>query len=159
MKEILQLEAEILSCFISYPQKIDEFLELAPLKCFSPLAQRILSLIIALSEEGILSETSLNLRADESIKGTELFLSTLGFLAHPNVLSLAPLLRQSYQLSVQSAIAAKLSTACSAKQLLDIEILSKELELNANEFKNLSEWRSYYETKPAQPVFASGISF
>lgn len=158
-KEIKNLEAQILASFVVYPQEIDEFLQIAPLKCFSSKAREILHLIMALNDEKILNENNLSLRAKDELKQSELFLQTLATLPSSNIKSLAPLLKKSYQINLQEQIALKMQNASANNAVLDLEILSKEMELESNEFKNLNEWRHYYETQPPLPFYSCGISF
>lgn len=159
MKEMMNLEAQILASFVVYPQEIDEFLQVAPLKCFSSKGREILHLILSLNDEKILNESTLSLKAKTELKGTELFLQTLASLPNSNVLSLAPLLKKQYQIQMQEQIALKMQNASANKAVLDLEILSKEMELEANEFKNLSQWQHYYENQPPLPFYSCGISF
>ncbi|KAA6225939.1 MULTISPECIES: RAD55 family ATPase [unclassified Campylobacter] len=153
------LQAQILSSFVSYPNIIDDFLEKVPFKVFLPEAQSILKEILELKEKSVLNEQSLNTKISDNYKQSEFYAEFLAALPLPNALKLAPLMLKKYQLQNQEKIASKLMMAAKNNEILDLFILSKELEINENELKTLTQWHNEYKNKPLLQKYPTKISF
>lgn len=153
------LEQEILKSFIAYPHLIDEFLEKAPLKCFSKESAYYLKIILDLKDKNLLSLSVFLQNVDKNHQQSEYFLSILSADESPLFLQYAPFLLKEYKLKIQEQIANTLNQASQANTLLDLELLAKDLEVESKDILDLNKWLLYYEKKPSMRKYPTSLAF
>lgn len=151
------LEAEILSSFIYYPDEKESFLKQCPMECFSNDGREAVAVIESLQEKEALSINAFTQSLSESQKQKDSFLSILSTIPNPNISNLAHIFKQNYLLDKQREAGSALIKASENNALLDIDMLMPKIE-NA-QYRNMSEWQNYYESKPSVIKFKTGIAF
>ena len=159
MNEKLKLEAMILRSFLEYPDKIDDFLSTTPAKCFSEFSTQLLSVMLDLKAKGLLNYEALSVETPNALKATPFFVEFLA--AQPNVLvlRLKDTLIKAHKLEVQKKLIATLEKASNSGELVDLELMQKELSVEAKSYLNLNQWLEYYANKPKLPQLKTGIEF
>ena len=153
------LEQEVLKSFIAYPHLIDDFLEKAPLKCFSKEAQPYLKIILDLKDKNLLNLSVFMQSVDKNQQKSEYFLGLLSADESPLFVQYASYLLKAYKLKKQEEIANTLMQASNANTLLDLDFLSKELEVEAKDILDLNKWLEYYEKKPSMTKYSTSLAF
>ncbi|MBS4275594.1 ATPase domain-containing protein [Campylobacter vulpis] len=156
----INLEKELLRSFIEYPLKIDEFLDKTSLKVFSKSAIEYIQIILKLKEKGLLSLNVFSESVSEAQKKDGYFLDIISLSPNPLFCDLAPLLAHNYKIKKQGEMAQALNHASLNNELLDLSILSKEMdEANVEDLRTLDEWLKYYEDKPLMMKHSTSIDF
>lgn len=153
------LEHEILRSFIEYPEKIDLFLDKVALKAFSEAGLFYLRIMNDLKDKKLLELNTFIESVPKEKHKDEYFINIISSKPNPLVCDLSPFLVKSYQLQKQEKIAQELISGVNSNIVLDLEILSKEMEIENKDIKNLNEWMQYYESKPKLAKTATGLKF
>ncbi|TQR31806.1 hypothetical protein DMB92_05305 [Campylobacter sp. MIT 99-7217] len=153
------LEKEILRSFIEYPDLIDEFLDKISLKAFSNEALYYLKIINELKDKKLLSLSVFLENVPRAKQSEDFFIELISANVNPLVCDLIPLLVKKYQLEMQEKIAQKLLSGVNANEVLELDLLSKEMEIENKSIKNLNEWLKYYENKPKLAKTPTNLSF
>lgn len=159
MNEKMKLEATILRSFLEYPDKMDEFLSIVDLKCFSEIAAELLNEMLVLKDKGLFDLITLNATLKDNFKSNIFYIEFLS--AQPNVLvlKLGDTLIKSHKLEMQKKLAAQLEKAANSGELLDLEYLKKEMSVNVKTYLTLKQWIEYYAQKPKIPALKTGVDF
>ncbi|WP_034373914.1 MULTISPECIES: DnaB-like helicase C-terminal domain-containing protein [unclassified Helicobacter] len=152
-----ELECEILSSFINYPEKMNDFFNVCPRKCFSDDAKEALNIIETLQEANALSHSSFANALSVKDSQDENFLNILSALPNPNVENLAAPFVQSYLLESQRQAALTLLRASDNNTLLTLEEVMPSIE--QTNYRTLSQWKEFYANAPKMPSFKTGIDF
>lgn len=159
MNEKAKLEALILRSLLEFPNKIDEFLELVPMKCFCEIGSEILAQLLELNKKSVLSLEVLNNEIKQSTKQTPFYFEFVAALPNILVLELGKTLIKAYKLEVQQKLIRDLDDACKNNKLVDLSILQQELSIESKNYLNLFEWMQYYKNKPKSPIINLGVEF
>ena len=153
------LEKEILRSFIEYPYIIDEFLDKVALKAFSDEARFYLKIINDLKEKKLLSLSVFLENVPKAKQSEDYFIELISANVNPLVCDLVPMLVKKYQLTQQEKIANELLAGVNGGQVLELDILSKEMEIENKSIKNLDEWVKEYENMPKLAKTQTGLKF
>ncbi len=154
------MEKELLLSFITYPNNLQSFLSKVPFKAFSVQAQKILSKIVELNSQNTLSLQALHQTLSEEITKSEFYLDMCVCTPNPNYINQAEIFLNAYMLRMQEELAQKVLRATKQKQIIDIELLYKEMQsVSTKELTNFDQWQQEYATKPQMPKLKTGISF
>lgn len=159
MNEKLKLEAIILRSFLEYPEKIDEFLSITPIKCFSEPASQLLNIILDLKSKEKLSVEALQVETPNTLKNSPFFVEFLAALPSVLVLKLKDTLIKAYKNEMQKKLAKELEKASDNGELVDLELMQKELSVEAKSYLTLAQWLDYYAQKPKATQLKTGIAF
>lgn len=159
MNEKLKLEAIILRSFLEYPEKIDEFLSITPMRCFSEVASELLHIILSLKQKETLNIETLQIQAPPSLKNNPFFVEFLAALPSVLVLNLKDTLIKAYKLEMQKKLIASLEKASDNGEIIDLEMMQKELSVESKSYLTLTQWLEYYAQKPKVPQLKTGVEF
>lgn len=159
MNEKLKLEAVILRSFLEYQDKIDEFLSTTPMKVFSETASTLLNVILTLKTRGTLDITALQVETPNSFKANPFFVEFLAAQPSVLVLKLKDTLIKAHKREMQSKLAKELEKATNAGELIDLELMQKELSIESKVYYTLAQWLDIYANKPKQAQLKTGIEF
>lgn len=159
MNEKLKLEAIILKSFLEYPDKIDEFLSTTPIKCFSETAAELLNIILALKQKDLLNIEALQIQTPPNLKSNPFFIEFLAALPSVLVLKLKDVLIKAYKIEMQKKLVNTLEKASDNGELVDLELMQKELSVESKSYLTLNQWLEYYAQKPKVPQLKTGIEF
>lgn len=159
MNEKLKLEAIILRSFLEYPDKIDEFLSTTPLKCFSELGSQLLGKILELKNKELLKIETLNVEASNSLKTSPFYIEFLAAIPNVLVLKLKDTLIKAYKIEMQKKLVSTLEKASNNGELVDLELMQKELSVESKNYLTLLQWMEYYHQKPQVPTLKTGVEF
>lgn len=159
MNEKLKLEAIILRSFLEYPDKIDEFLSTTPMKCFSEMGVELLNVILDLKQKDLLNVEALQIQAPPNLKNNPFFVEFLAALPSVLVLKLKDMLIKAYKIEMQKKLVSTLEKASDNGELVDLELLQKELSVESKSYLTLTQWLEYYAQKPKVPQLKTDIAF
>lgn len=159
MNEKLKLEAMILRSFLEYPDKIDEFLSTTPIKCFSEIGAQLLNIILDLKSKERLNAHALQVETPNALKNSPFFVEFLAALPSVLVLRLKDTLIKAYKNEMQKKLAKELEKASDNGELVDLELMQKELSVESKNYLTLAQWIEYYRQKPKVAQLKTGIEF
>lgn len=159
MNDKLKLECVILRSLLEYPDKINDFLDKTPLKCFSEFGNELLNLMLNLKQKELLNIETLNIEARDGLKNSPFYVNFLGALPNVLVLNLSQNLIKAYKIEQQKALIKTLEKASENGELVDLEFLQQEMNVEAKNFMNLRQWAEFYANKPQTPSVKIGVDF
>lgn len=159
MNEKLKLEAIILRSFLEYPDKIDEFLSTTPLKCFSEPAAQLLNIMLVLKNRECLSVEAVRVETPNALQNSPFFVEFLAAIPSVLVLKLKDTLLKAYKLEAQKRLMSELEKASNNGELVDLELMQKELSIEAKHYLTLAQWVEYYRQKPKVAQLKTGVEF
>lgn len=159
MNDKLKLECVILRSLLEYPDKINDFLDKTPLKCFSEMSAELLNLMLNLKQKELLNIETLNVEARDGLKNSPFYVNFLGALPNVLVLNLSQNLIKAYKIEQQKALIKTLEKASENGELVDIEFLQQKMNVEAKNFMNLRQWAEFYANKPKMPSVKVGVDF
>lgn len=159
MNDKLKLECVILRSLLEYSDKITDFVDKVPMKCFSDFGAELLQKMLILREKELLNLETLNIEVRDGLKNTPFYVEFLAALPNVLVLNLADKLIKAHQIEVQKALVKTLEKASNDGELVDLELMQKELNVDAKTFLNLRQWIEFYANKPQMPAIKTGVAF
>lgn len=159
MNDKLKLECTILRSLLEYQDKINDFLDLVPMKVFSSFGLELFEKMIALKQRGFLDLNNLSNELTQNFKSTPFFVEFLAAASNVLVLKLAPTLIKAYKIEAQKLLADNLSKAAMSGEIVDLELAQKDLSVENKSFLNLNQWLDYYHNKPKSPQIKMGVEF
>lgn len=159
MNDKLKLECVILRSLLEYPDKINDFLDKIPLKCFSEFGAELLNLMLNLKQKELLNIETLNVETRDGLKNSPFYVNFLGALPNVLVLNLSQNLIKAYKIEQQKALIKTLEKASENGELVDIEFLQQKMNVEAKNFMNLRQWAEFYANKPKMPSVKVGVDF
>ena len=159
MNDKLKLECVILRSLLEYPDKINDFLDKTPLKCFSEFGAELLNLMLNLKQKELLNIETLNVEVRDGLKNSPFYVNFLGALPNVLVLNLSQNLIKAYKIEQQKELVKTLEKASENGELVDIEFLQQKMNVEAKNFMNLRQWAEFYANKPKMPSVKVGVDF
>ena len=159
MNDKLKLECVILRSLLEYPDKINDFLDKTPLKCFSEFGVELLNLMLNLKQKELLNIETLNVEVRDGLKNSPFYVNFLGALPNVLVLNLSQNLIKAYKIEQQKELVKTLEKASENGELVAIEFLQQKMNVEAKNFMNLRQWAEFYANKPKMPSVKVGVDF
>lgn len=153
------LEKEILRSFIEYPENINKFCDKLSFEIFSEEARRYLNTILDLKDKNLLSLSTFIDSLSEELKARDFFIALISANVNPLVNKQGFILAKKYQIKKQKEIANQLLNASNENVLLDLNVLSNEMDIQTKDIMDLNEWLKYYENKPKLAKLSTGLAF
>lgn len=154
-----RLECVILRSLLEYPDKIGDFIDFVPIKCFSQSGGVILEAILKLNDSGYLRVETLAAELPDEFKSSQFFVNFLAALPNVMLRQLGDTLIKLHRLEVQKRLAKELEKSAAGGQVVDLELAQQELAVSTKNFMNLRQWIEYYENKPQTPQLKTGVGF
>lgn len=159
MNDKLKLECVILRSLLEYSDKMPEFVDKVPLKCFSEFGSELLQIMLNLRQKELLNLETLNIEVRDGLKNTPFYVEFLAAVPNVLVLSLADNLVKAHKIEMQKVLVKTLEKASLNGELVDLELMQKELNVEAKHFLNLRQWIEFYANKPQSPQIKTGVAF